>query len=330
MTTSTPKPNAPLRLRYIPLAAVAALSLMPSAANADIDNTANATGTYNSGTITSNNDSEAVDVTNAAPSLDIAKSVLSGPTTALGANATQTDALDTITFRYIVTNNGNVTMTGVVPVDAQPTFNGTNGTNTFPAFTPVASLAPGASVAFTGVYTLSLTDVRLAADITNGVKNTATVQGTPSSGGGQQTFGPSNEAQTTINGYGALTMLKTASLVDTDPDGAGPLLPNGTADVGETITYTYKVTNTGTGTVTGVQPRDWHETTVGTPVGGNVASGAGGIRSETVLAGDVGPLGAAASTDATANNGVWSTLAAGAAVTMTYSHVVTTTEYNNQ
>jgi uncharacterized cupredoxin-like copper-binding protein len=317
MTTSTPKPNAPSRLRYIPLAAVAALSLMPSAANAAITNDAKATGTYGAATVESATASATVTVTPAGPALTIAKSVSAGPTTSSGASATNTDAGDTITFRYVVTNTGNVTMNSVVPVEgaAGPQFNTVNGTGSFAAFSPLsATLAPGASQAFTAVYTLSAADVFRAADVTNGVTNTATATASPASGG-SYTSPASNIATATITGFGALSITKARVL--TDAAGGG----TGTADVGETITYTYTIANTGTAAVTNVSVDDQHE-------GSGVAVGAGGITAETLTVN--GPLGAAASTNTVANNGIWNTLAAGASITMTYTHVVTTTEFNNQ
>jgi uncharacterized repeat protein (TIGR01451 family) len=315
MTISTQKPTAPMRLRYIPLAAVAALSLMPNAANAAITNDAKATGTYGAATVESATDSATVTVTPAGPALTVAKSVLSGPTTALGSNGTNTDANDTITFRYIVTNTGNVTMNSVSPVDPQPQFNAVNGTGSFAAFSPLsASIAPGASQAYTAVYTLSASDVFRAADITNGVSNTATATASPASGG-SYTSPVSNIATATITGFGALSITKARVL--TDAAGGG----TGTADVGETITYTYTIANTGTASVTNVSVDDQHE-------GSGVAVGAGGITAETLTIN--GPLGAAASTNTVLNNGVWNSLAAGATITMTYTHVVTTTEFNNQ
>jgi large repetitive protein len=303
------------RLKYIPLVALsAAIALVPSAAQAAIDNTAQATGTYAAAPVNSNNSPVAVPVTPAGASLQITKSVSSAPTILNGVNNAKTDAGDTITFGYVITNNGNITMNNVVPVDPSPQFNGVNGTGSFPAFTPV-SLVPGASAAFSGLYTLSATDVIRAADITNGVTNTATASGTPAGGPAYPGSPVSNVAQTTINGFGALSIVKTFVLADAGGGGAG------TADVGETITYTYTIANTGTAAVTNVQITDTHELV-------GVALGAGGITSETLTV--PGPLGAGASTNTTANNGIWNSLAAGATITMTYVHVVTATEFNNQ
>ena len=92
--------------------------------------------------------------------------------------------------------------------------------------------------------------------------------------------------------------------------------------VGQTVTYTYTIANVGNVTMTNIQPKDMH----GTPAV-LVALGAGGITNETLTI--PGPLGAGASPDATANNGIWSTLAPGATVTFTWAHIVTQAEIDH-
>ena len=103
-----------------------------------------------------------------------------------------------------------------------------------------------------------------------------------------------------------LTIDKTAST-------AGPV------NVGDTIVYSYLVTNNGNVAVNNVSVTDMH----GTPAV-QVPVGLGGISSETLVI--PGPQGAGASPDSTANNGVWSTLAPGATVRFNYSHTVTQVE----
>ena len=58
-----------------------------------------------------------------------------------------------------------------------------------------------------------------------------------------------------------------------------------------------------------------------------IASGAGGITGETLTV--PGPLGAGASSDTVANDGVWTTLAAGATIQFTYTHTVTQAEIDH-
>ncbi len=288
---------------------------------ATIDNTAQATGTYNASTANYGSSSQSVPVATAAPNMTITKTA-AAPTTALGADATHTDALDTITYTYVVTNTGNVTMNSAVPVDAGPKFNGFAGTNSLGAFSPAsATIIPGGSQTFTAVYTLSTLDVYHGADIVNGVTNSAVATGTYGPLNTAFTIPAANKATATtqIAGFPSLTIAKVAVLTDIGGGTAGK------ADVGETITYTYTITNNGTVPVTNVSPRDNHDTNPGP--GSLVALGAGGITGETLSA--AGPLGAGASTDATANNGIWSVLAPGASVTFTWAHIVTQAEFNH-
>ncbi len=89
--------------------------------------------------------------------------------------------------------------------------------------------------------------------------------------------------------------------------------------VGQIVTYTYTVANTGNVAVNSVKVSDMH----GTPAV-LIASGAGGVTNDTLTI--PGPLGAAASPDTTANDGIWTTLAPGATARFTYTHTVTQAE----
>jgi uncharacterized repeat protein (TIGR01451 family) len=289
---------------------------------ATIDNSAVATGTYNASAVNSpTSNLVAIPVATANASLSVAKSVLTSASTNLGANTTITDSGDRIVYQYIVTNNGNVTISSVVPVDPKPKFGPSQvvGTGTFGGFVitaGTANLLPGQSVTYTNTYTLSTLDVDRAAGIVvagNAVNNSATATGTPASG----VLGavPPGTATTTIPAGPVLSIVKSFVLTDI-PGGGRTALK---ADVGETITYTYTVQNTGNVAITNVLINDTHE-------GSLIAPGL--IIGETLTSD--GPLAPGiTSTDATANNGTWSLLQPGATITFTYTHTVTQTEFDN-
>lgn len=109
-------------------------------------------------------------------------------------------------------------------------------------------------------------------------------------------------------------IITTLSIVKT-PSTAGPVIR------GQVYIYSYAVTNTGNVALTNVRVADLH----GTPAVA-VALGAGGITNETLTT--PGPFGAGASTNGTANDGIWNTLAPGATVTFTYTHTVTLAEFD--
>ena len=81
---------------------------------------------------------------------------------------------EVVTYTYVVTNTGNVTLTAVSVSDVH------SGAGTLGAITPasVASLAVGASVTFTADYTVTQADIDAGDDITN----IATMSATPPTG----------------------------------------------------------------------------------------------------------------------------------------------------
>lgn len=291
-----------------------------------ITNTATVIGSYGSTSVVASDD-EAVPVVAAAPDLLIEKSIASTDYTK-GELDSAADAGDTITYQYVITNKGNVTLSGVTPVDTGPIFGGETAQNSLGAFTVVgsdpvantATLAPNASATFQAVYVLADLDVYHAADtkdLTGDAKklvsNTATSAGVkPNEDAYSDT--DTSTALLEIAPRPTISLIKTAVLNDEVTD-------NDVAEVGETITYTYTVTNTGNVPLTSISIADLHE-------GANLP--AGKVVSEKLVT--EGPLEAtngAVSTDDTENDGVWSTLQPEAIVTFTYEHTITQTEVDN-
>jgi hypothetical protein len=274
---------------------------------AAIDNTATANGTPSSGTLVPPTASASVPVAPAGPALTVTKTAAAPVETGVDGVI---NAGDTITFTYVVKNTGNVTINAAKPVDVGPTFNTIAGTGTLGAFSPVsANLIPGAQQSFTAVYTLSNLDAYRAAGILlagTPVQNSATATGNPVTGT-LAAVTPST-AKTTIPANPKMSIAKSF-VFTTD---TGTLTK---ADVGDVITYTYVVTNTGNVSITSLSINDIHE---GVALSGQPAN-------ETLTSD--GPLApGTVSSDSVANNAVYSTIRPGAVVTFTYVHTVTQAE----
>jgi uncharacterized repeat protein (TIGR01451 family) len=132
-----------------------------------------------------------------------------------------------ITYSYLVTNTGNVTLNPVTVTDPMVGLSAIS--------CPDTSLAPAASETCTATYTTT------QADVNNGsISNTGTATGTPPSG-------PNVTAQSSVTipavQHPAVTIIKTASVTSYSA-------------AGQTITYYYKVTNTGNVTLTKVTVTD--------------------------------------------------------------------------
>lgn len=304
-------PRAARRL----LAIVASVSLAAAQigpALATIDNTATASGTYNASPVTTATPSSvSVPVQPALPSLSVAKTAAAP----VDVNADGVIASgDTITYTYVVTNTGNVTITAAKPVDTGPKFNTVSGTGTLGAFSPAsATLAPGASQTFTAVYTLSNADAFRAAGINpatgNAVENTATATGTPASGT-LAAVTPSS-VEIAIPANPKLQIVKTWAFQAAGGDADG----DGKADVGDKVVYTYTVSNTGNVATTAVKISDTHEGTL---------LAAGVVANESLVSD--GPLAPGTTSSDASNNGTWDTLQPGAVVKFTYTHTVTQAE----
>ncbi|GAA4167127.1 DUF7507 domain-containing protein [Gryllotalpicola koreensis] len=196
-------------------------------AEAPISNTAYATGLSPLDLPTTSPDSTATTpVTAAAPALALVKS---GDLDDANGNGV-VDAGETIAYHFVVTNTGNVTLHGVTIADAKVT-------GVDPAS---ATLAPGQQQLFTAQpFVAQQSDI----DAGGFVVNVATATGLDPLGG-DVTSDPSEVRTPVADPAPAMTIIKRAQLHDTSGDGL--------AEAGETITYTFEVTNTGNMTESGV------------------------------------------------------------------------------
>ncbi len=196
------------------------------------NNTATVTGTPTSGTPTTATDS----TSSALPqNASLKLTVTIDPVQ--DANGNGPDTSDTVTFRYTVTNTGNVTATGVVVQD--PEF----GTI---QCTP-STLAPGQSATCTA-QTRQLTQSEVTSGI---VPKDATAQGTAAGG---QTLQSADRQQVPVAGTPRFSIRKTAN--------------KSTVTAGQTVRFTIAVRNTGTAIARDVTICDRlpkHTTLIGKP-----------------------------------------------------------------
>ena len=176
------------------------------------------------GEVTNNADATATPTSGAAPTASDSETVngTQSPALTMTKTATDTDFSavgDTLSYDYLVTNTGNVEITSLVVSDDKiATVN-----------CPVTTLAPTEDVTCTATYTVTQADLDAGEVINN-----ASADGTPA--GGTLTPATANE---TVDGTQspALDIAKTALTTDYTA-------------VGDTIDYSYLVTNTGNVTIT--------------------------------------------------------------------------------
>ena len=141
---------------------------------------------------------------------------------------TYSAAGQTIAYTYLVTNTGTSTITGIVVTDT-PLGKITLGS----PGSPVTSLAPGAQAIGTATYTIKQSDVDNSVTLSNSASVT--------------------DDQGVLAGTGTVivTPVKNQGLTITK-------VPSSTtySVAGQTIAYTYLVTNTGTSTITGIVVTD--------------------------------------------------------------------------
>lgn len=188
-----------------------------------LDNTATATGTPPSGQPAVSPPSTVEIPVQPAPALTVVKSA--------SPNAADDYVVgQEITYSFVVTNTGNVTLTDVT-VD-ETAFTGTGTLSPVACPVGAASLAPGLQVVCTATYVLT------QADVDNGsVSNTATATGTPPSG--EPPVSPPSTTEVPVDPAPGLSIVKSAT-------------PETMTDVGQTLTYSFVITNTGNVTLTDV------------------------------------------------------------------------------
>lgn len=251
-----------------------------------LDNVARATATAPGGAtggVISNNSQVQLTVVPKDPKYTVVKTVVS-MTTSAGASAAQTDALDTITYQYVVDNTGNVSLDTVALVDTGVSFNGgadqplTTGPTLVSGDTGNDGvLGINETWIYTATYVLNQANVDAAAGVANGVENTvsATAQDiqnvviTPATGS-------TLTALTTIPSVPGLTILKSATI-----GGSAITAP---IQVGDIIQYSYLVTNTGNVTLNGVGVTETSFNGLGTapsPTGGATTLAPGAVTTFT-------------------------------------------------
>ena len=269
---------------------------VPLATSGNLSNTITATpgsGTPDAG-CTPNCSATSVDPQD-APALTVVKSVTSaGPYNAVG---------QTITYQFVATNTGNVTLTSVGVNDSQTAPAGAlaSGPTCQSLATPsgacagaTTTLLAGQSATFTATYTIA------QADLDNGsVADSATVSGRPPgcAAPGCATTSPASPVTTPTQTNSALTVVKSVTSV-------GPY-----NTVGQTITYRFVASNTGNVTLTSVGSNDTQ-----TAPAGSLASG---------------PTCQSRATPSAACAGATTTLAPGQTATFAATYTITQADLDN-
>ncbi|MEP0962695.1 MAG: SdrD B-like domain-containing protein [Roseobacter sp.] len=192
-------------------------------------------------------------------SIALVKTGVTDLTVVGGAGDTVTNIGDQITYTYTVTNTSTVlnalNVTVAEPNDATNDFTGTgtpptpvraSGGTSIDGTGTLNDLAPGASMTFTGTYTLTQADID-AGGVTNSALASATDPlNNPLTDTSDESSNNDNDPTIIPLGQGPqLALAKTFSP-------AGPFSP------GDTVTYTYTATNEGNVTINDVSVSDNH------------------------------------------------------------------------
>ncbi|TPW77637.1 DUF7507 domain-containing protein [Schumannella soli] len=186
-----------------------------------IANTATATGTPPTGAAVTTQGSATVPLA-ATGALSLTKSASPSSTVKLG---------DVVTYTFVATNTGNVTLSGVTISDPLA------GLSRVDYSTQSRTLAPGGTVTGTATYTVTQADVNRGS-----ISNTASVTGRTPAGQNPTASSPTVTTSTVVAAP-SITTTKTASVSD------GGV-------VGDRVTYTITAQNTGNVSLTGVTISD--------------------------------------------------------------------------
>lgn len=196
-----------------------------------VDNTAAVTGTpaNGSGNVT---DTDTATVTTNAPaaSISVKKEAILEDANGNG----KADHGEQLAWKVTVENTGNVDLTNVILDDALVGISG-------------KVITPSLKIGGTYTFTTDKAPVTIAQAKAGSIENVAKVTATPPSGMDKIT-GEGRKSVNTVIPTTGITVKKTANLADSDKDGK--------ADLGETVTYTLLVTNTGNTDLTDVTVTD--------------------------------------------------------------------------
>lgn len=184
-----------------------------------LDNTASVTAASSGGSSVTDESSVQL-LFEAEPSLSIVKSASPG-TLVAGQE---------VTYSFVVTNTGNVTVTDVLITETQ--FTGTGVLSPLDCATDPAMLAPDAQLICQATYVITQADVDAAT-----LSNTATASATTPLG---TVPAPPSSVQLPFDQEPGLSLLKTANVQTFDA-------------VGDVIDYRFRVTNTGNVSIDGVE-----------------------------------------------------------------------------
>jgi len=141
-----------------------------------------------------------------------------------------------VTYKFVVTNTGDVTLTDVNVDDIEFTGSGDLSEVVCPT-DEATSMAPGASMTCTATYTLTQADIDAGT-----VENSAKATGTPP-GGGDPVTTPPSKVVLPGDPQPGISIVKGAS-------------PKEKVRVGQVVTYRFVITNTGDVTLTNVHPNE--------------------------------------------------------------------------